>query len=120
MTALPDEGVSLPGWDETGLTVTLTRPAGGGRAPRLTVIGFIDVSTVAEFERALTGATADRGVILDLTRAAFVSSAAISVLFQRREDLDAVVVGADTIVALALRAAGFPTVSATGAGRGPR
>lgn len=98
----------------TGLTVTLV--AGTGESPRLTVSGSVDLTTADRFAEAVRAATARQRVVLDLTDAQFVSSAAVNVLFQRREGLAAVLVGPDSIVARALALAGFPTVDARASG----
>lgn len=118
MTALPDEDIRHLEHSDTitadtttvALTTALTRGAGPRMLPRLTVTGLIDMSTVTQFTRAVQEATAAQKVLLDLTRAEFVSSTAISVLFARRASFAAVLVGADSIVARALSAAGFPTI----------
>ena len=86
----------------TGLAVTLVSGTGLNEFPRLTVSGFVDMTTADKFAEAIRAATACQKVILDLTDAQFVSSAAINVLFQRREGLAAVMVGAHSIVARAL------------------
>jgi anti-anti-sigma factor len=80
------------------------------KLPRLAVCGYIDLTTAEQFADAIRAATEGRRVILDLTDAEFVSSVAINVLFQRRQSLAGVLVGADTIVARALSLAGFPTI----------
>ena len=97
-----------------GLIVTLVPGTGWQKLPRLTVSGYIDLTTADRFAEAIRAATAQQKVILDLTDAEFASSAAINVLFQRREGLAAVVVEVHSIVARALSVAGFPTIPTPG------
>jgi len=115
MTAPPEDATTTathiaPALTAPGLTTTVTAGARARQLPTLTVIGYLDLSTVTGFDQALCEATTGRKVILDLTRADFLGTAAISVLFNRRDTLAAVLVSPGSIVAVALGAAGFPTI----------
>ena len=120
MTAPANEGIShSEGLTAARLTVSLTPGAGSRPLPKLTINGFLDISTASQFSRAVRDAAANQKIIVDLTQAEFVGSAGISVLFERRDSFAAVLVVAGSIIDLALSAARFPTIS-THATRNPR
>lgn len=110
MSAMPVGETERSDRTAAALTLTLVSGTGNQKLPTLTVAGCIDLSTADRFADALRAATVQQRVLLDLTSAEFVSSAAINVLFQCRDGLAAVLVGPDSIVARALSLAGFPTV----------
>ena len=70
MSAPPDEYTARSAdLAATGLTVTLVSGSGPEKPPRLTVSGFIDLTTADRFAEAIRAATARQKVILDLTDA---------------------------------------------------
>lgn len=111
MTTPPDQAIARwPTTTPNGLSTTLTDEYRPRRSRRLTVTGSIDLLNVDEFNRALEQACVGHKVLLDLTRAEFISSAAVSALFGHRGGLSRVLVAADSIVGVTLSAAGFPAI----------
>lgn len=98
---------------DSGLETDLALGTAPRGLPRLTVNGFVDIATVDKFAQAIHNATGEHRVLLDLTRAQFVSTAGITVLFQHRSKFAAVLVSSNSIVDRALSAAGFPTIPTT-------
>ena len=93
------------------LTTVLTGGSGPRELPWLAIAGYVDLSTVDQFVRAIQEASeTGREVILDLTQVEFVGTAAMTELFRRRDSFAAVLVAAGSIVDRALAAAGFPTI----------
>lgn len=87
------------------------------RPAQLLVTGNIDTLTVARFRDALTEAVArhDR-LVVDLTRARFLSGAALAALHEHTDRITALLITRDSPITRALHVAGLDTLLAY---RGP-
>ncbi|HEY1969747.1 MAG TPA: STAS domain-containing protein [Pseudonocardia sp.] len=79
------------------------------RATRLLVTGQIDLETLDEFDQAVINALrAHSRLIVDLTGAQFLASVGIRTLWLHLDQITAVLVAADSMIARALSICGFP------------
>ncbi|WP_370948909.1 STAS domain-containing protein [Amycolatopsis sp. cg5] len=89
-----------------GLSCTLTGPSPGVTV--VTVVGEIDTATVPDVARTLDEAAAISGrVVLDLSRAAFLSCDALRVLHRAHERIELVIVASGRVIPRTLAVTGM-------------